>query len=292
MPDAVPRTSHGLLRTIGRPALVLAAAVLLRTLLLPLARSSWPLVTGPASDADHVVSGLLVWTALVLTAWLAIGAALGALALLPGTVGLAARRGAAALTPLAVRRALSVLLGTGVGTLSLPLGPAIGAPAASTTGELQPPEAAAAAREVPDPGFRTSPPSAPPTQATSRPHQGEAGVTLPHFHRTDDELDAPSATPDPRWRPSRPVRAADLDTGALLVPAPRTTAVPDDRVTVRQGDSLWSLAARHLGPGASDREIARAWPLWYALNAEVIGPNPDLIHPGQQLRIPTPGDRR
>jgi nucleoid-associated protein YgaU len=75
----------------------------------------------------------------------------------------------------------------------------------------------------------------------------------------------------------------------LLAPAPRTSSVPDDVVTVRRGDSLWSLAARHLGPGASDREIALTWPQWYAANAELIGPDPNLIRPGQQLRIPTVG---
>ncbi len=55
---------------------------------------------------------------------------------------------------------------------------------------------------------------------------------------------------------------------------------------MHRGDSLWSIAARHLGPGASDAEIARAWPAWFAENRDVVGDDPDLILPGQVLRPP------
>jgi nucleoid-associated protein YgaU len=58
------------------------------------------------------------------------------------------------------------------------------------------------------------------------------------------------------------------------------------RVVVRDGDSLWALAARELGPGASDEAIAARWPEWYAANRQVIGDDPDLILPGQVLRVP------
>ncbi len=62
-------------------------------------------------------------------------------------------------------------------------------------------------------------------------------------------------------------------------PAPRT-------VVVRPGDCLWSIAAEHLPAGADDAEIARAWPAWYAANAETIGADPDLLLPGQRLVVP------
>lgn len=64
------------------------------------------------------------------------------------------------------------------------------------------------------------------------------------------------------------------------------------RVVVRKGDSLWSLAARELGPRATADAIAARWPDWYAANRHVIGNDPDLILPGQVLRIPPalPGD--
>jgi nucleoid-associated protein YgaU len=60
-----------------------------------------------------------------------------------------------------------------------------------------------------------------------------------------------------------------------------------DPVTIRPGDCLWNIAAAHLGPSATDAQIARAWPRWYAANRAVIGPDPNLIHPGQRLVPPT-----
>jgi nucleoid-associated protein YgaU len=56
---------------------------------------------------------------------------------------------------------------------------------------------------------------------------------------------------------------------------------------VRRGDTLWDIAARHLGPHPTDAEITRAWPRWYAANRAAIGVNPALIHPGLVLRAPT-----
>lgn len=57
-------------------------------------------------------------------------------------------------------------------------------------------------------------------------------------------------------------------------------------VVVRPGDCLWTIAAEHLPAGASDAEIARAWPAWYAANTETIGPDPGLLLPGQRLVVP------
>jgi len=55
---------------------------------------------------------------------------------------------------------------------------------------------------------------------------------------------------------------------------------------VRPGDSLWSIAASHIGPGATDAQIAAAWPRFYAANRAVVGPDPNLIYPGQRLTLP------
>ena len=57
-------------------------------------------------------------------------------------------------------------------------------------------------------------------------------------------------------------------------------------VVVRAGDSLWSIAARELGPTATPEAITARWHAWYAANRHVIGSNPDLILPGQVLRTP------
>ena len=97
------------------------------------------------------------------------------------------------------------------------------------------------------------------------------------------------------------VSAASLDrpvgalTPAATQPEARTQAppavvpdvdVPDTAVQVRPGDSLWAIAARALGPQAGPAEIAAQWPRWYAANRAAIGPDPDLLHPGQWLHAP------
>jgi hypothetical protein len=69
---------------------------------------------------------------------------------------------------------------------------------------------------------------------------------------------------------------------------PSADPVADHRVLVRTGDSLWRIAASRLGPRASVGDVAAAWPRWYAANRARIGPDPDLVRPGQRLR-PPPG---
>jgi nucleoid-associated protein YgaU len=59
-------------------------------------------------------------------------------------------------------------------------------------------------------------------------------------------------------------------------------------VTVSPGDSLWSISADRLSPDAADSDIDNAWRAWYSANIQVIGDNPDLILPGQQLLPPDP----
>ncbi|MBB3040867.1 LysM peptidoglycan-binding domain-containing protein [Nocardioides sp. LMS-CY] len=58
------------------------------------------------------------------------------------------------------------------------------------------------------------------------------------------------------------------------------------RVVVSPGDSLWAIAARRLGPGASNAEIDAEWRRIYAVNRSEIGADPDLITPAQRLRMP------
>ena len=48
--------------------------------------------------------------------------------------------------------------------------------------------------------------------------------------------------------------------------------------TVQPGDTLWGIAARNGGQGS-------AWPDLYSRNQGVVGDNPDLIFPGQQLNL-------
>jgi len=65
--------------------------------------------------------------------------------------------------------------------------------------------------------------------------------------------------------------------------APLAVARPPAPITVRAGDSLWSIAASGLGPGAEVAEIDAAWRALYAANREAIGSDPDLIRPGLDL---------
>ena len=89
---------------------------------------------------------------------------------------------------------------------------------------------------------------------------------------------------------SRP--AATVVDGLPLPDRPHGTVDREPTTTgyrVTEGDSLWTLARQSLGPGASDARVARAWPLWYAANQDVIGADPDLLIPGTVLKPPAAG---
>ena len=68
--------------------------------------------------------------------------------------------------------------------------------------------------------------------------------------------------------------------------APSPTARPRRSVVVSPGDTLWALAAAGLPAGAGDAEVAARVAQVYAANRATIGPDPDLIRPGQELRLP------
>ncbi|ACU85865.1 hypothetical protein FM106_30225 [Brachybacterium faecium] len=63
---------------------------------------------------------------------------------------------------------------------------------------------------------------------------------------------------------------------------------PEQTVVVHPGDSLWSISEDLLGPAQPDpEEVAAAWPLLHDANRDVIGTDPDLLRPGQELTVPT-----
>ena len=68
-------------------------------------------------------------------------------------------------------------------------------------------------------------------------------------------------------------------------PAP----VRDEHVVLR-GECLWDIAAadlaRRTGGSPTDDDVATAVDAWWHTNAGVIGPDPDLLLPGQVLRPP------
>ena len=104
--------------------------------------------------------------------------------------------------------------------------------------------------------------------------------------------DRPPATPpSANYEVAAPVQPAASDTTATAgqtiaveATAPRTGNARFH--TVRPGESLWVIAERQLGPGASSAaisaEVARLW----ELNAEAIGTgDPDVIMAGTKLRL-------
>jgi hypothetical protein len=100
---------------------------------------------------------------------------------------------------------------------------------------------------------------------------------------------ASAATPAadvPDWPSAPPTTDA-----AALPDWPFDTPAQGSRVVAR-GDCLWRIAAEHL-LGRQDRppadgEVAAAVQAWWTANADVIGPDPDLLLPGQVLHPPEP----
>lgn len=101
----------------------------------------------------------------------------------------------------------------------------------------------------------------------------EADTSLPGVGRPDVALPVSHHPPPARPHPPH-------NDGA------RRSTPPPHPVVVEPGDTLWSIAAERLGPGASPAEIAGEWPRWYAANRKDIGSDPGFIRPGQQLRPP------
>jgi nucleoid-associated protein YgaU len=82
--------------------------------------------------------------------------------------------------------------------------------------------------------------------------------------------------------PDRKPDFSDVKSGSSSTGAAPGSRPPDREVTytVQQGDSLSKIARAHYGDGDKWRAIFDA-------NRDQIS-NPDLIHPGQVLKIPSP----
>lgn len=96
----------------------------------------------------------------------------------------------------------------------------------------------------------------------------------------------PPPAPVPGWTAVAPARATAIGTAsAPLVTGCARSQDAVSEMVVRRGDSLWTMVARHLHTD-DPAVIATQWPRWYAANRTAVGPDPDLIHTGQVLRIP------
>jgi hypothetical protein len=128
-------------------------------------------------------------------------------------------------------------------------------------------------------------------QAATHRAPTHAGLAAPHW-----PTDGPVRTP--RWptvapnRPAQPPAQRPAQPPAQR-PAQQPAQQPDGHpaagvVVVRRGDSLWRIAAAQLPGRPSDQRIAACWPRWYAANRQVIGPDPNVITPGEVLHAPHP----
>jgi LysM repeat protein len=81
---------------------------------------------------------------------------------------------------------------------------------------------------------------------------------------------ARATSPAVEIKPTNPV------TNTIVASVPKT-------YTVERGDCLWNITKACTGNGAD-------WPELYELNRDVIGENPSLIYPGQELILPDDWD--
>lgn len=126
-----------------------------------------------------------------------------------------------------------------------------------------------------------------PAQAADQGHRADA--------RRGAEVVAGLVLPERTFGATAPVRQTAADHAQQGVQAVQADpgVRPDqaDRparevVVVAPGDSLWTVAARLLPATAPAAEVDALWRRIYAANRALIGADPGLIRPGQQLRVP------
>jgi hypothetical protein len=230
---------------------------------------------GPGADPVVSVLAVMALVAEVMVGYLLLVLAMRSLGTLPGRAGRAARRITFAVTPAMVRRLVDLLVG---GTLLVQVtlaGPGT-QPGSRSSGSFGAVVAASAVS-------RSDRPATAGDRALLRLE------AAPHPWPADghDQVEARptlrrSAVPLPPWLGGGSSKAA-----------PRHRAGPDQH-TVEAGDTLWDIAAAHLGPAQrSPATIDRYWPQVYRANRSLIGADPDLIHPGMRLAVaPFRRDRR
>lgn len=238
--------------------------------LLDAARSPVPL------SPEDAVALLAACLGLLLLLWLALGVLATVLSLLPGRVGAAARRIANRVAPALSRRLAAVIVGASLGGALAP------GTALARDGRIVP---SAVVTTAASPNFAPEAPAAAAfPAATGGPGWGPAAEPVPDRVTAPTGVAARSAAPAPGWVPDRPL--------VRRQPSPRLVATSPPReerpgVVVRRGDTLWAIARQHLGPGATDAEVAQEWPRWHRANQAVIGPDPGRLLPGMVLQAPS-----
>lgn len=246
-----------------------------------------PLAWVAERGSDHAVAALAAVGAWAVVVYLALGVAVTALSHVRGALGATSAVLSRRWVPGSVRRLAELALGTAVvaGSLVAPAGPAAAAAAPSSSVAPAP-----ADRQWPgmsphsDDSGRlrlvvTGAPAAEPDESAS-PKPGPI-APVPEI-ATEPAL--PAITPG--WSPDWPPAGSS----ATALPTEPSDGVRGQAagpvVVVRCGDTLWSLAERHLDAEASDAQIQAEWQRWHAVNRAVIGTDPNSIRPGQRLLPP------
>lgn len=109
-----------------------------------------------------------------------------------------------------------------------------------------------------------------------------AGSTAPALASDDGaSLLAGLSLPDRSVTTSRAHQPSAAERTPSVVPARPTQ--PARTHVVRHGESLWSIAEAN---PAAESGVDQRWRAIWSANRDVIGDDPDLIIPGQQLRLP------
>jgi hypothetical protein len=233
---------------------------------------------GSATDPTAPLVAAVALLAWAVAGWLALTVVVVLLSRVPGLLGRTARALAGRVAPATVRRAVEAALGitVAVGVVAPPA--ALASPATLPTATL--PTAVAAAEAAWDldwPSRTATPTSSPPAPAAP----GPAAPTPRPAPAVTATRPPPPAEP-PRARPAPVTAPPPVVRHSPVAPAAGA-------VVVRPGDTLWSLAEASLrgaGTAPTDRQVAQAWPRWWAANREAVGGDPDLLLPGTVLRPP------
>ncbi|UUZ58128.1 LysM peptidoglycan-binding domain-containing protein [Nocardioides sp. B-3] len=138
---------------------------------------------------------------------------------------------------------------------------------------------------VADP-VRGRPASTAPRGLTRRPVLAACGAAVPAGVSAPAMAGSGAGDHSPVGLPMPDRAVADAVAHPIQRPAPKPARVALETpaaITVRAGDSLWSIASERLGPAASTADIDAARRELYAANRQAVGADPDLIHPGLDL---------
>lgn len=224
--------------------------------------------SSPPAGFDQLLGSSAAIAAWIGLGWLCIAVFLEVASALPGVAGRGCAAIAARTSPILVRRIVQAAIG-----LSVLAGP-------MTAGSA----------------FATGPST---TTSTSTQVDRPVSAGAPTLTANSPALDGSPAPPDldrpaTPFVPSAPPSVKRTAAGPAAIvtgTAHRDADDPNDRrvdgYVVRRGDTLWDIAARHLGPHATAVDISRAWPAWYDVNRATIGPDPGVIRPGELLVPPS-----